>query len=108
MALAAATYLFGYDARFGLQVARAMPGGQVFLTCIDDLGNVTNVQGPLPAQPANVGASSNCLAQSTGAASQSEDAIRRLIGRLRSWSGERPPGRAAFSPSHHPRRGATP
>ncbi len=57
---------YGYDPRFGLQVARTGPNGGTFVSCLDDLGRVVAMQGPVPTAPAGVRTNSNCLGPASG------------------------------------------
>ncbi|WP_315836925.1 FG-GAP-like repeat-containing protein [Bradyrhizobium prioriisuperbiae] len=66
---------YGYDPRFGQQVARTNSNGATFIACIDDIGRVTATQGPVPTAPAGVSAGVNCVGPNTGPAAFQQAAV---------------------------------
>lgn len=42
---------YGYDPRFGVEVARCDPNGSIFITAFDSFGRKTLMQGPVPQGP---------------------------------------------------------
>ncbi len=70
---------FGFDPRFGVQVASTTPaassstscpalgratatsGGQISLRCLDGFGRMAASQGPIPTEPAGVAGDANCV-----------------------------------------------
>ena len=61
------TTTLGYDPRFGSQVGSITSNGNVFVTCLDDLGTAIASQGPPPGA-GDWTTSPNCLGPSTGPA----------------------------------------
>lgn len=103
---------FGYDPRFGNQAATTDANGNTNVTCTDELGRITALQGPTPA--GITGAPSTCLASGvtgggaptfaaapiltlqTGAWSNAGGGLRQTLQLLQTWpSGGAPDQRSS-------------